>query len=648
MWEGIQVWGFKTLKNTNPLQGRIAINDSEISYAHCGVYFGRRDDHLSLNLGSFTGGLLEVISDNLFKDNYVSIWFPLGYPIKSSTSFNIYQNEFLCESAMRDPFYMNERSKYFIDINRRTSSDPYISGGGTNEGINYNVFHNTPPLATNSTIAVRCNSSVSVSILSNDFVDVDRGVFFLSSNGNGYSNIVTEDNQFKNCNVAIYNLNNKINSLYGSTIIDGIPGGTGISLGIVSDYSPGTSIRSNLIDNYDIGIDVARSGNFSSLYVNVWNNYIDNTPMSLYSGGNNYFSTWWCNKLHKYDTGIGWTLFDIGSGTGINTAKVQEQGSCGNYPAGNEFNVLASTTIFDISNQTASANSLIYNRSVGAAAKYIPNATNGAVTVNSCFGQDENDFCTHLPPPLRIASEILAQRDTTRDTTMLNILNSEILGYYIRVGEMDSAIAFIYTMNVDGVDEILLDLYFIIENIDSVQSIINRLPSITEDDIGMLKYWNLMYELMNDSLTLFDMDSLQLAMVAEMALGESKNAFLSKGILNTIYGKPIDLTCEVLNACESSRYAIPKIDIEPNNPLQNFPNPCVVSTNFQIPDEARIRSSVKLLIYNSMGQVMARIPITNQPEYEYYCNNLPNGLYLYFFEGEEYRSNIGKMVVIKN
>jgi hypothetical protein len=649
MWEGIQIWGYKNYYPFETAQAIAWLDRSEISYAHCGVYLGRRDDHLAPNIGGFTGGNVEEIDSCLFKDNYVGVWFPLGRPITHGSVLNIHDNNFLCEGAMRDPYYMGSRSKYFIDINHRTgiySYDPININSGY---IQKNLFNNTPASAVNSTIAIRCNSSVGIPFLNNDFIDVDRGVFFLSSNGKGQKNIVAEGNYFKRCNLGVYNLSNKFNTIHASLMEEGKPGFLGISVGILNENSEGTIIQSNSIDDFYGGIVATRSGHLNIAPFRVWDNIIDNCPFSLLAGGNNYYSTWWCNKLSNYHSGNAWTLYDVGLPGANYTARIIEQGTLGDYSASNEFNIITSPTILDIDNQTVSSIDFVYNVSSAAAPKYIPDPVSGPVIVTSSpMPTNETTFCSRLTSPFRFATEILAQRDTTRDTTLLNILNAEIYGYYVQINEIDSAIAFIDTMQMVGVDEMLLDLYFIKENEDSVIAILNRLPESNEVEYDYKRYISILHELMVDSLTLYEMDSAQLNIIAEIALGESEVAYYCKGIFNEIYSKSIDYTCEVVNACGSSRLGYEPPISKPISLVSNYPNPCSISTLIQIPQDIISFDGLKLQIYNQMGQMVANIPIFEQSAYEFYCNQLENGLYLYHFVAPNYKSRTGKMIVIRN
>lgn len=159
---------------------------------------------------------------------------------------------------------------------------------------------------------------------------------------------------------------------------------------------------------------------------------------------------------------------------------------------------------------------------------------------------------------------------------------------------------------------------------------------------------NVLSELMIDSLTLYEMDSSQLNIITEIALGESEVAYYCKGILNEIYSKSIDYTCEVVNVCGGSRIGNVVTVTKMNLTVGNDPNPCSSSTKFHIPKDVISPEGLKLKIYNQMGQMVANIAVNQVSDYEYYCNHLKNGLYLYYFVAPNYKSSTGKMVVIRN
>lgn len=104
----------------------------------------------------------------------------------------------------------------------------------------------------------------------------------------------------------------------------------------------------------------------------------------------------------------------------------------------------------------------------------------------------------------------------------------------------------------------------------------------------------------------------------------------------------------MVNACGSPRFgnAVPIAKL--NESISNYPNPCSNSTIFYLPKDIARPEGLKLQIYNQMGQMVSNITIFQQSDYEYYCNQLANGLYLYHFVAPNYKSSTGKMIVIRN
>ena len=640
MWQGIEVHGFSNAPFADVRQGIVELRGSEVHNAHCGIYLGRRINSSGCNnLAGYTGGI-QVSDFSNFTNNYVGIQYANGYgnfPIEVI----IKDCTFECTSPMIDPKYLGSRSKYFLDINQRINA---------NNSIERNIFRNTPQGTANGTVAIRSNSSSRFYYTDNTFNTVDRGIQFMRSGVQGFGNTVNGANTFNYCGVAIFNLQNQLTTILESTIANGAGS---VPIGIWNDRAQSVFMEENLISDQFGGIYMLRSGNNNLNPSFIQKNHIFTSRISLISTGNNFNSTWRCNDLHDYF--IGWVIGDINQGGGILDGKIQSQGQCSpaGFPVANEFHEVTSTTIYDIDNQSNTSFNFNYVTSqLPAFPYYIPDIINGLVTVTNCPAtiQSEEAYCDGLRTYPREIFVILAERDTTTDTLLINQLNGEILGYYLTLNKIDSAILFVDTFDLEYRDPILLELYYHCGRTDSIRAILGRWVDTSQDGLDLVELHSIFCDLIEDSISINEMSPENLSWIRSISDNDSEAGWMAKGVLNTLYGIPIELPCNLTLSCDESRFAnysdiVNNTRLSSETVIKNYPDPFENETTINLEFDENLVKQLKIHIFDMQGKLMSVSSINSKMIL--IGKDLPVGLYIYRISGDNFDPISGKMIKFK-
>ncbi|MBI5220090.1 MAG: PKD domain-containing protein, partial [Bacteroidia bacterium] len=202
----------------------------------------------------------------------------------------------------------------------------------------------------------------------------------------------------------------------------------------------------------------------------------------------------------------------------------------------------------------------------------------------------------------------------------------------------------------------LAAMYIADSNLVAAQNKINAVPNTTQDLQDWHELYNLLYNLAASGKTLFDIDSLQLQTVTELAYSGRSNIAVTnaQNILTLLFNIEFDTETEGGNA----RYAHVNedtgiiSDIENKAAEQgiylgeNYPNPFNNTT--VIPYSIPVNTEAVIKIYSSTGALLKTFKLEHtKPSVELKTTNWSNGIYFYSLTVDGVEIAWKKMTLIK-
>jgi len=237
------------------------------------------------------------------------------------------------------------------------------------------------------------------------------------------------------------------------------------------------------------------------------------------------------------------------------------------------------------------------------------------------------------------------------DSLIVSQLNAEILTYYISKNLIDSAILYVDTFALEFRDPIILELYYQVGKTDSIRAIIARWTDTSQDGSDLVEIHTIMCDLMEDSVSINEMDPEDLSWIRSISESDSEAGWMAKGILNTLFGNPLELPCELTLSCDEARFAdYSPIEKDKNNninfnKIKNYPDPFDEETTISLNFDENLVRNLKIHIFDIQGKLISELAINSKTLK--IGKDLHPGLYIYKITGENYTTLSGKMVKIK-
>lgn len=166
----------------------------------------------------------------------------------------------------------------------------------------------------------------------------------------------------------------------------------------------------------------------------------------------------------------------------------------------------------------------------------------------------------------------------------------------------------------------------------------------------MLALHTIFCELIEDSISINELSPENLSWIRGISENDSEAGWLAKGVLNTLYGIPIELPCNLTLSCDESRFAnyteaVNNIGLSSKTVINNYPDPFENETTIILEFDENLVKQLKIHIFDMQGKLMSVSSINSKMIL--IGKDLPVGMYIYRISGDNYYPISGKMMKLK-
>ncbi|MCC6581902.1 MAG: T9SS type A sorting domain-containing protein, partial [Phycisphaeraceae bacterium] len=270
-----------------------------------------------------------------------------------------------------------------------------------------------------------------------------------------------------------------------------------------------------------------------------------------------------------------------------------------------------------------------------------------------------------LEIPTNIADAIRAAQDSDTHRTLTAItreveaweterqdIMARILVAYADTGDIDSLIITLEAENNVDSDRALLGLYISLDSLDAAEAKIAEMSPANAEEEAYIAIQNLLLELKLDSLDVFGMDSIQEALVREVAAMDSGLAAVNAcAILHLVFNEACPLPEDGFDARmqNSGSPAKPMAMLKQDSSYlgENVPNPFSNNTviPYTLPEGV---NTAYINIYSITGKRISSHEVNNKNnKIIISSDNLENAVYIYKLESNGQVLGNKKMIIIK-
>ena len=632
MWDGIQVLGQPNMTQSVANQGFLNIHDgSTIKNARIGICADEADydNKFEYLYGTNTngGGIVHATDGSIFENNREGIWigpFKQGYSVD-----RIISNSFISTSLLRDPFYKasHNRQEALSGFIRLRASSPFNIENNTFTGLN------TMDVDIKGT-GINCNNCGTNIFGENIFTDLTKGIVATYRIPGSVRRPFISNNTFSNVYFGIYCLGGSFASIQANSFT--IPDRESNFLqpyGIWMDGSRDYLITNRnyfFSDEGDDNIGVIASNSATSV-CEIFYNTFDGTSIGTQTEKQNSNLQIRCNTYENHfahswlinPQSPGGNLSDQGTGcpsNGGRTAGNSFYDGCTDPVGKNlinstiQFNYYANGTAFTWPNTNCSSDIL-------------SNTTSGEI-INCSNTIDDPLACLIDEPAGNNREEWLDVINAQEDRTVKAKLWTSFIHMLIAedsLFEDNSIISYLDSLENDDNKWYKITWYMDRNDSTSVDSLMNVIPLVDDNDSSKFEYYNLLRSKMGEEGSYFnlshtDIDNIEIWFGD--TLGLSKSAYSWVGAAKLL---DYDFIPEHLGEARVSMINVSE-DSNGSTEILIFPSPN--NGNFTVTTKMIWNESTQVLIINSFGQVIKNISTSDLRSFEVNASDLTQGIYL--------------------
>ncbi|PCI19291.1 hypothetical protein COB64_03940 [Candidatus Wolfebacteria bacterium] len=665
MWSGIQVWG-DLCKNcpVNTLDhGEVTIqNNSIIKNAHAGVLaFHHPTGFGGFNL-NFGAGIVKA-----FNSDFINCWGSIGlgksnYPSESQILGCTFINDALMADQQR---YPGQGTDIFINIDR--------IDGATLLG---NTFNNTNLLDLDKRSTGIRSFDAGYIANSNTFVSLTKGI---DASGTGIvAGIIMRNNTFTGTRQGITCQGNNFDDISSNTfnVLDGevigldtFPTWAVFMLNTTGFIVTKNNINTdNVVTDNTYGVVVRNSdGMGGDVYKN---DFTGAFSVASQMEQDNSLLQIRCNEYADVSS------FDWAVTSGV----LAEQGGCDPVddasPAGNRFHSGCSGQEHIFTDGTVPL--FIYNTH-----PIIPPTCNsGGANVQPCAGTTIDTanidaacpdlFVTggggggHIGPDTTgngnvVKGKFISMINKTKDTKQKLFLHNGLIRFAISRGETDFAIQRLQSLNTVTSAKILVAQYVHTKERQKARKHLKKIPPANEENRKFKKLFDKLIDIQEKEQNLQEISVVDELVIRDVADSKTKAATKAETVLAMIEKEKYNRKPERINqqglkmagdtdvsstneeeteliSLDEKSAAIPTITLAPN-PFKES-----TTITYQLPFSTEYG---EIVIYNTVGHVVARYKVIGSGQIEYSNSNLAPGIYVCnYIHGNKVIESL-KMVIIK-
>ena len=497
---------------------------------------------------------------------------------------------------MTTPFFdlsMRNRAIYSEDAGFRIQNSSF---SGYKEAINIGNYSNSP---------LR-----NVKVMNCTFDSVNTGIIFADN----FS--YAQGNTFDNLLNYVYT-GGTIAYLYeGQAIYANTTGGLTVTTNTIRNTGNNPNTRGITVSNS------AASGG------RVIDNIINQTRLGVITQQNNPALDLLCNRF----TDVAYS-FVINPQSASGVLKNQGNG-CGmsQYRAGNTFQGTSTT---QISSYVTTPWSYYY---WAGSPTQVPTSVTGSVTNAPCFSifTDPNSQC-NLPG--NVESAVERMNDEAFYTWPVQIVGpmqaqttmefAAIVNRFNEQGDAEGLVRFLEAMNHVEARKLLLPLYLELERYSAFDKMLHSIDLPEEEAASYRSYYAVLKTLKQEKRSIYELNAEELAMVKEIAAGNTEISARAKSLMEFAYQQPWHHYQEQMpvrpfnTSLETGAFKSTLSDAVPN-PAKTY---ALVEVNWSLEDGAQ----AVLTLRNMMGQTVRSYPLTEAGAQGIRVDllGLPEGVYIY-------------------
>jgi len=649
LWQGIEVWGDRTLRQLQNMQGIVnIINGGMIENARDAITTSKKDVDGNIDW-NFTGGIVQC-QGAIFRNNRRSAEF-LSY---HNTATN--GNEIANLSFFKNCVFETTRELNDID---NPFPIPFITMFDM-KGIKFqgNTFQNTSTGIAIQNLGCGIGSidaSYTVSSLNgnkNKFINLLQGIYSTQTTSTSNKNVSISNSEFNNVYQGITG-NMFFSSISGNTFnIPSYTTSNGIGAwGIYLDGAVGFGVSDNVFNGNSVtdnfGVIVKNSASFGGSVS--FNNKFNNLAIAIQTEQENPLLKIRCNEFQGNETA--WSVNPLTTGSVL----ANQGNACGNtaIKAGNLF--------YSCSDNTNKISSYLINPfqyyAWGNPSTTIPCVDPGAsgIMVNNCVGTtiDRRSCVSKIPVDALAVAQLKVEMKKENDPVEKQNILSELIRYHLQNDETSSVIQLLIESNTIEAKKILAATYIDRMELAKAKHLLDQLPDNIQSELNFKTYHNLVKDLKSQGKKIIEMTAQEELTVRSVASSTSNVSAQAKAALEVSKGEKIERIPETRILSTARLASNDQIEFEiavKSNEAAlsvNYPNPFDNSTIIEsfIPET---NQSSQLIIFDLSGKKIKEFTLKQgNNQLIISSQDLENGTYLYslIIDGQNIKTR--RMVVLK-